>query len=181
MKRVDRLLQTWRIRKASKMICQNDKVLDIGCYQGEFLEYVEKIISLGIGYDPLAREKDRNEKIKLYPSDFFEPLPFPDHFFDAIVMLASIEHISDREMIAREGFRLLKPGGRVIITVPQPAVDYLLDILIRFRLAAGMSLEQHSGFKPSSLIDIFSKHGFRLKRSKKFQLGFNNLIEFERN
>jgi ubiquinone/menaquinone biosynthesis C-methylase UbiE len=181
MRLVDRLLQTWRIRIASKMIYRGDKVLDIGCYQGEFLNYVEERISLGIGYDPLADETIKSDKIKIFPVSFKEPLPFPSQFFDSIVMLAVIEHISDRESIARECYRLLKPGGRIVITVPQPTVDDLLKILVRFHLADGMSLEQHTGLVLTTLLYIFTKQGFRLKARRKFQMGFNNLIIFERN
>lgn len=180
MRYLDQLLQRWRIYLAAKAIRPHDRVLDIGCFQGEFLIYVEKRIDTGIGIDPLLGIESIGEKIKLLRWSFQEPMPFPDNYFDVIVMLATIEHINDREAIAREGSRLLKSAGRMIITVPEPAVDIVIDLLVRLRLADGMSLEQHSGFKPDSLPGIFSNYGFRLAARRKFQLGLNNLFVFEK-
>jgi hypothetical protein len=76
-------------------------------------------------------------------------------------------------------YNLLKPKGRVIVTVPSPQVDYILEILLKLKLIDGMSLEEHYGFKPSDTEIIFSK-GFKLIKKKKFQLGLNNLYVFEK-
>lgn len=180
MRSLDQLLQRWRIFMAAKAIRPHDKVLDIGCFQGEFLFHVEKRIGIGIGIDPLLGSESMGEKIKLMRWSFQEPMPFPDNYFDVIVMLATIEHINDREAIARESSRLLKSTGRMIITVPEPAVDSVVDLLVRLRWADGMSLEQHSGFRPDTLPSIFSHYGFRLAARRKFQLGLNNLFIFEK-
>jgi len=180
MRYLDQLLQRWRIYWAAKAIRPHDKVLDIGCFQGEFLIHVGRRIDLGIGIDPLLGIESVSGKIKLFRWSFQEPMPFPNHYFDVIVMLATIEHINDRETIARECSRLLKSGGRMIITAPEPAVDIVIDLLVRLRLADGMSLEQHSGFKPDALPGIFSPYGFQLTARRKFQLGMNNIFIFEK-
>src|SRR5205823_12169587 len=77
-------------------------------------------------------------------------------------------------------YRLLQPGGRVIITVPAPLVDAVIAGLRRLRLADGMSLDEHHGFDPRTTPDIFTRHGFFLEYRRRFQLGLNNLYVFRK-
>jgi SAM-dependent methyltransferase len=106
----------------------------------------------------------------------------PDAEWDVVTMLAVLEHIPPAEQIriAAACARLLRPGGRVIITVPSPAVDHILAVLRRLRLIEGMSLEQHYGFAPADTVRIFAPPAFRLHRRETFQLGLNHLFIFER-
>ncbi len=48
----------------------------------------------------------------------FPPVALPDASFDAIVSFQVIEHIKDDELFIKELRRLLKPGGKAIITTP---------------------------------------------------------------
>jgi hypothetical protein len=60
-------------------------------------------------------------------------------------------------------------------------VDRLLDILLHLRLAHGMAVEEHHGFNPRSVPEIFGSRGeLLLIRHRKFQLGLNNLFVFEK-
>lgn len=47
-----------------------------------------------------------------------EPLPFPDDFFDMALSHEVLEHVSDDVLAAREMVRVLRPGGRAVIFVP---------------------------------------------------------------
>src|SRR5262249_2559691 len=85
--------------------------------------------------------------------------------------LATLEHIRDKGPLTRECARLLRPGGRVIVTVPSRFVDHIIDWLCRFRLADGMSLEEHHGYNPRTTPEVFGRSGFVLECWKRFQLG----------
>jgi ubiquinone/menaquinone biosynthesis C-methylase UbiE len=180
MRAGDHLIQSWRMRVAARWIPQGSRVLDIGCHQGEFLLWLGEKISPGVGFDPLYRESSASTKHQFFASNFQEGLPFEDNSFDVVVLLATIEHIREKSTIAKESARLLRPGGRVIITVPSPLVDKILEILLFLRLVDGMSLEEHHGFLPNELPDVFTPRGFRLEKNRKFQFGLNNLYVFER-
>jgi SAM-dependent methyltransferase len=49
---------------------------------------------------------------------FVDALPFRDETFDTILSTEVWEHVEDVTAAARESFRLLRPGGRLVITVP---------------------------------------------------------------
>lgn len=179
MQLLDRLLQHWRARMARPWVCRGAKVLDIGCHRGEFLDSLRDRIGPSIGMDPLARPTER-ATCRLLRESFQPPTSFADASFDAVVMLATLEHILDKQALARECSRLLSLGGRLIITVPSPCVDGIVMLFRRLRLADGMSLEEHHGFDPYSTPEVFQPHGFILEHSRRFQLGLNHLFVFRK-
>jgi 2-polyprenyl-3-methyl-5-hydroxy-6-metoxy-1,4-benzoquinol methylase len=149
---LDRLLQRWRIAVAAPWIPPGARVLDVGCADGRLFEVLRDRIAGGV---------DK---------------------FDAITMLAVLEHMpaSSFAAVGAAAARLLRDGGRLIVTVPEPAVDRIVELLQLLRLAEGMSLEQHHGFSPAETRGIFEPHGLRIVRHRRFQLGLNNLFVFER-
>jgi SAM-dependent methyltransferase len=134
-------------------------------------------IGPSLGIDPLAKPH-KGSNYQILTSFFTDPAPFPDASFDSIVLLATLEHIREKAPLARECFRLLRPGGRVIITVPSPAVDHIVHFLCRLRLLDGMSLDEHHGFDPGATAGVFGQCGFTLEFSRKFQFGLNHLFVF---
>jgi SAM-dependent methyltransferase len=175
----DRFLQQWRIRVAKPWVPDGAAVLDIGCFQGELFQALGARLGSGVGLDPLAHEMVTST-YRLMPLPFSEPLPFSDQAFDAIVLLATLEHIVDTSPLVRECQRLLRPGGRVIITVPSPLVDSIVHTLVKLHLADGMSLDQHHGYTPEDTAPLFIAHSFALERQRRFQMGLNYLFVLKR-
>jgi SAM-dependent methyltransferase len=179
MRTIDRILQQWRASMARPFIAPGARVLDIGCHQGEFLESLGSRIGPSIGMDPLVRPRT-GPHFQLVRDVFQEPAPFPGKSFDAVVMLATLEHIREKDSLGRECFRLLAAGGSVIITVPSKFVDSIIDWLCRLRFADGMSVDEHHGYDPTTTPEVFGRHGFMLKRARRFQLGLNHLFVFQK-
>lgn len=180
MKAFDYLLQKMRIAQAAAYIQPNQKVLDIGSYDGSLFKQLASKNLHGTGVDPLADGKNHGayQLVKGY---------FPDAFsgterFHCITMLAVLEHIppGEQQKLAKACHQFLEPKGLVIITVPSPMVDYILAVLRFFRIIDGMSLEEHYGFKTRDTLRIFASPDFKLVRHKTFQLGLNHLFVFEK-
>ena len=76
--------------------------------------------------------------------------------------------------------RLLVPNGRLIITVPVPAVDKILHVLMRLHLVAGMAAHQHHGFQLVTLDNTFTAPLWHRAKHRTFQLGLNHVYVFER-
>jgi len=179
MKWFDRLLQRWRVSMAIPYLPSGGRVLDIGCHQGELFQALHERLGFGIGMDPLTVAQSQPRYV-LLRSPFQYSLPLASASLDAVVMLATLEHILDIENLASECYRVLRPGGRVVITVPDVKVDQVVDILVRFHIIDGMSLEEHHGFQPKETPRIFCSHGLELIKGKSFQLGLNYLYVFQR-
>ncbi len=179
MKALDRLLQRWRIGVALPFIRSGDRLLDVGCYDRSLIDRVLPRISSAVGIDSEI-VASRDERVEILEGSFPTDHPFENASFDCIVMLAVLEHVEDPAALAAECERVLAPGGRLILTVPHPVVDRILDALMFLGLADGMSTEEHHGFDVTQTRSIFEVANLGLLRERWFQLGLNRLFVFEK-
>ncbi|MBR9847029.1 MAG: class I SAM-dependent methyltransferase [Algicola sp.] len=182
MKYLDTFLRDWRIRVAAKYIRSNDKLLDIGCFDGYLFEALKsKNIQPSIGLDPLIDNTKTRDEHQLISGSFPDAIS-KNTTFDCITMLAVLEHIprKQQQQFNEAFYTHLNPSGRIIITVPSPFVDQILWVLRKLNLVDGMSLDEHYGFKTKEVYTLFDKEKYRLIKYKKFQLGLNNLFVFEK-
>jgi 2-polyprenyl-3-methyl-5-hydroxy-6-metoxy-1,4-benzoquinol methylase len=182
MKFLDRVLRDWRIQKCIPFVRANDKILDIGCFDGHLFEKLKfKSIQNSIGLDPLLTEIVEKDNYTLIPGVFPDDLP-ENQRFDCIILLAVLEHIprETQKQISADFYHVLEKNGRVIITVPSPFVDRILWLLSKLHLIDGMSLDEHYGFKVEEIPQLFESNKYKLIKHKRFQLGLNNLFVFEK-
>lgn len=79
-------------------------------------------------------------------------LPFPDDSADIVTALDVIEHVEDDRAAAREMWRILKPGGSLVVTVPAFQAlwsdwDVILHHFRRYRRGPLRDLLAGSGFE----------------------------------
>lgn len=184
MKLLDKFIRFWRVSVALDNIPKSMvNAFDIGCDDGYLLRKLSPVTKRQDGVDPRLNigPVSRNSELK---KGFF-PSAIEDHqmqgSYDAIFALAVFEHFSEEDIRQSAAVisRMLSPKGRLIITVPHPFVDKILDALTFFRLIEGQALEEHHGFDPEALLSYFSD-SLRLVKREKFQLGLNNIFVFER-
>ena len=177
---LDRFLQKWRIREAQRELPPGARVLDIGTHDGTLFCLTS---ARGVGIDPELAAATPVPGVTLVKGSFPEDLPkLPDESFDAVTALAVVEHVPEAELLvwAETIARLVVPDGPLIITVPAPAVDTILHLLMRLNLVAGMAAHQHHRFQLDNLDHIFTAPLWQRAKHRTFQLGLNHLYVFER-
>lgn len=181
MRGVDRFLQRWRMCRAMAWLPGRVRLIDVGAHEGELFRALHDRLIEGYGVEPLLERVVKGSNYQIVPGFFPAVRPLHDGW-DGVTMLAVLEHVPTAQQapLAQSCHALLRPGGRVIVTVPAPAVDQILVVLKRLRLIDGMSLEEHYGFEPADVPRIFAAPGFRLVAHRRFQLGLNHLYVFER-
>jgi len=88
----------------------NDEILDLGAGQGHFRD-------LFGGYRYIAIDFYPYKGIDIV-SDLSAKLPIKTSFFDYIILSNVLEHIKDPLNLLKESNRVLKKGGRLLMTVP---------------------------------------------------------------
>ena len=69
------------------------------------------------------RDKYQAVKFKYVLCDIEYPLPFPDSYFDKICCNLVISYVKDPQFTAKELIRVLKPGGKMVISSMKPFAD----------------------------------------------------------
>lgn len=95
------------------------RLLDIGCGAGNMIHHLShygRVKGLEIDPRPVKKAHERGYDVEQF--DATRPMPFDDATFNAVTILDVIEHNEDDMAILRDSFRILKPGGHVVITVP---------------------------------------------------------------
>jgi SAM-dependent methyltransferase len=100
-------------------------VLENGCGVGM---YVEKLTSLGSRVIGLEYDFERTVEARVNSDKIInaagEFIPLPSSTFDLILSHEVIEHVQDDRAAICEMFRVLKPGGRVVIFCPNRGYPY---------------------------------------------------------
>ncbi len=127
----------YRDRSALQHVIGND-ILDAGCGEGITLEKLVKLFPkahvVGIDTEPENLEICRKHGLPAQEGSLYA-LPFADASFDTVLFSEVIEHLDTPEKALSEIFRVLRPGGRVIIIFPNDRTFLLA------RLAIGMIRE----------------------------------------
>jgi ubiquinone/menaquinone biosynthesis C-methylase UbiE len=170
----------------AKFIQPGERVLDFGCGPGALLYVVSQSNPTvkGVGIDLAQPQIDfANQQVRprlpgrdvsyLAVSLDQPNLPFEDESFDVVTIAEVIEHVHPFDSLKSmlELRRVLKPGGRIIVTTPNyrslwPLIELLLEWLspVKYR-------EQHiSKYTPSSLVRFVETCGFEVTKAKTFFL-----------
>ncbi len=102
------------------------RCLDVGCGSNRFVR--EFLHGHGVGAD-VYRYPDNPDGVILEDPTRF---PWPDASFEAVTFLANINHVprEHRDAELAEAHRVLRPGGRIIVTMALPAVEVVVHQVI---------------------------------------------------
>jgi len=86
-------------------------ILDFGCKNSKAKEAV------GVDINP-------NSSADIVHDLDMAPYPFPDNHADLIYAKQILEHLNNPKILIQEAYRILKPGGKLIIEVPHFSNSY---------------------------------------------------------
>jgi SAM-dependent methyltransferase len=93
------------------------RVLDAPCGEGALALALSQAGLNAVGADVWdAAHRWLGERFTL--ADLNQPLPWRDDSFDAVFCVEGIEHLENRFLFLREAHRVLRPGGRLVLTTP---------------------------------------------------------------
>ncbi len=98
----------------------NGIVLDAGGGTGRVSQYLHgKAAQIVVADESFGMLRETQKKVGLQPVlSLTENLPFQNNSFDSIIMVDALHHVADQQETAEELWRILKPGGRLIIEEP---------------------------------------------------------------
>ncbi len=179
------VLRRMRIGKVIDEIknIKNCGILDIGCgFDHSFLSVAEPYIEHGTGVDFKVQESV-SRKVKIINMTLDESLPFNDCSFDAVTMLAVLEHIDKPRHIVSEVRRVLKSKGKFILTVPGKRAKPLLEFLaFKLGVVNRKEIEDHKKYYDLYEIKelISGIDGLEIVKHQHFQFGMNNFCVIQK-
>jgi len=105
-------------------------------------------------------------------------LPFDADSFDTVTFVASLNHIAYRKEVLDEVYRLLRPDGRIIITMINPLMGKVGHFLWWYGEDRKRPVDKGEvyGMFNSYIIDLLRNSGFHVVKQSRFLYFLNNLI-----
>ncbi len=168
-------IRTRYLRKMINAGCQEERILDAGCGEGLHAIYFaskfpySKIVGVDFDADCIQDCHEKQKKLKhnnvmFIQGDLIKTLKDMNQYFTLIYCIDVLEHIIDDFQVLENFHRLLHPGGRLIIHVPNIKQRHILEWLYPNKL----KYKDHvrNGYEPELICDSLSKLGFLIKDIK---------------
>jgi SAM-dependent methyltransferase len=153
-----------------KKLPKGSRVLDGGCGLGDWVLWLTRA-----GYPTFGLDVSRvtiGKLQQMFPDMQFSvgdirETGFPDDFFDAYFSWGTFEHFEEGfDRVVGEAFRVLKPGGRLFISMPFVNIRHALrDILLEpWRIPPQTSRTRFYQWRLTrgELATILARHGFEV-------------------
>lgn len=103
-----------------------DKILDVGCGYGGLTMLVANYLNIksiyGVDIDKAVLPAARKKGVKAKSCDVGKDrLPYPNDYFDLVICFGMLDYLPSFDNAISEMHRVLKPGGEIIISLPNLA------------------------------------------------------------
>lgn len=137
------------------------KVLDIG-----YVEFPNKItknlygIDIALPAGPLPDTYVETKQVDLNVS----PIPYADEFFDSVLIGDVIEHVANPMALLCESNRVLKPGGVLVVSTPNPYYywEFMQNLLVNWKFMKAKQEGHFTTFTRINMRNILERTGFTL-------------------
>lgn len=159
-----------RLRAASPYL--TGSVLDFACGHGQLAQLCEP--GRYTGYDVDSRKLDVARHY--FPGYQFRSVLPAEERFDVVAALAFIEHV-DPEVYLKQFADLLRPGGRIVLTTPHPAFEWVHTAGAKLRIFSPEAHDDHEGLvSATDITEIAARLSLRVITKRRFLFGANQLF-----
>ena len=166
------------------------QILDVGCEAGyltiKLAQKGARVTAIDLIEEPINQLrqllKDQPLKINLRVADATK-LPFAGNSFDIILATEVIEHITRLEKFVTGAFRVLKPGGKLLVTFPNENLrQKLYPVVSLFGIKAELENEVTlNNFRSEKILKLFTQKFTLLKHYRlPWFLPITNLMLFKK-
>ena len=170
--RLGRWLEEWRIRTVLPHV--RGRLLDLGCG----MNHLVRRHGQGVGADVFQWGQ-----VDVVIEDAGR-LPFGEAEFDTLTIIAALNHIPNRLDALREAHRVLRPGGRLVLTMIPPTISRVWHFVRKpwdaDQTERGMQPGEVYGIHARGVRMLLAEAGFTVQRQFRFMLGLNCVTIAER-
>lgn len=169
-------LRTQRITAAMPYF--EGRILDFGCGIGHLADLVpaDRYVGTDIDKESIQIARKRFPVHSFFSVDEFEA----EGLFDSIISLAVIEHVANPEELMNYFTRMLLPGGRIVLTTPNPHYDIFHNAGAHFGLFSKEGHDEHQSLMDKAgLQELAAKCDLTLTLYRRFLFGANQLAVYE--
>jgi SAM-dependent methyltransferase len=170
LNKINYLSHNWLVQKINnesfkKSLCYiKGRVIDLGCGDGQYREDILKVAEEYIGVDWKNSFHDQS-RVDVF-ADLNKPLPLNDCSSETVVAFQVLEHLPEPSAFISECFRILKPNGTLILTIPfmwylhESPYDYFrftkfgLEYLLKKNSFNVISINECTGFWQMGILKI---------------------------
>lgn len=153
-----------------QFLVRGNRILDVGCGPGKNIELLKnkELYGIDISEENIKIAKSKGYKDAACLDISLQGIPYPDAFFDSAICMELMEHLFDPIHALSEINRVLKPNGRIIISIPNigwifPRIALLFGIFCDF--CDFQLIPCHIRFFTiTRLKRILSRTGFKVER-----------------
>ena len=155
-------------KKLLRAICRhskymNGKMMDFGCGAKPYKSLFNVNEYIGVDFQGQGHSHE-NEQIDVFYDG--KTLPFPDNHFDSVFSTEVFEHVFNLEEIVVEIKRVMKSGGKILITCP-------------FAIPEHEQPNDYARYSSFGLKHLFAKNNFKVIEYEKIGNHFDALIQLK--
>jgi 2-polyprenyl-3-methyl-5-hydroxy-6-metoxy-1,4-benzoquinol methylase len=129
-----------RLRFLREHVGAGDRVLDVGCGEGRFAAEIARegaaVLGIDVAEEPLRRARELHPQLDLRVVDGEGGWDLADASFDVVWAGEVIEHVADTAAWLSEARRVLRSGGRLLLSTPAHGRLAMLRLALSSRALA---------------------------------------------